>query len=94
MYSEREHLQQLITCFQQTAGKYEKLVSFTPIQIVIVPGNDQVKLVADALQAAGLDVRPILYPTVPAGSERLRIVLHAFNSMSELQGLLEVLESL
>jgi len=94
MYSEREHLQQLITCFQQTAGKYEKLVSFTPIQIVIVPGNDQVKLVADALQAAGLDVRPILYPTVPAGSERLRIVLHAFNSMSELQGLLAVLESL
>jgi len=92
MYSEREHLRQLITCFQQTTGKYEKLVSFTPIQIVIVPGNDQVKAVAGALQAGGLDVRPILYPTVPAGSERLRIVLHAFNSMNELQQLLQVLK--
>jgi 8-amino-7-oxononanoate synthase len=93
MYAERERLQQLITCFQQTTGKYEKLVSFTPIQIVIIPGNDQVKAVAGALQAAGLDVRPILYPTVPAGSERLRIVLHAFNSMNELQHLLQILAS-
>lgn len=85
MQKERTHLQQLITSFQQAPGKYEKLVSATPIQIVIIPGNDQVKAVANALQAAGLDVRPILYPTVPAGKERLRIVLHAFNSMDELQ---------
>ena len=92
MYAEREHLRQLIACFQQTTGKYEKLVSITPIQIVIIPGNDQVKAVAGALQAAGLDVRPILYPTVPAGSERLRIVLHAFNNMNELQQLLGVLK--
>lgn len=85
MHAERAHLQQLIHCFQQAGLRYEKLVSATPIQIVIIPGNDQVKQVAGALQAEGLDVRPILYPTVPAGKERLRIVLHAFNTIQELE---------
>jgi 8-amino-7-oxononanoate synthase len=91
MHAERAHLQQLINTFQQAKSGWEKGVSNTPIQIVIVPGNDPVKKVAGTLQAAGLDVRPILYPTVPAGKERLRIVLHAFNSMPELQQMLEVL---
>ncbi|WP_431209720.1 hypothetical protein ACQ86N_26760 [Puia sp. P3] len=51
---------------------------------MIIPGNDAVKRVAGVLQVAGLDVRPILSPTVPAGSERLRIVLHAFNTEEEI----------
>jgi 8-amino-7-oxononanoate synthase len=85
MFAERAHLQQLIHTFQQAAGHWEKLVSNTPIQIVIIPGNDRVKEVAGVLQATGLDVRAILYPTVPVGKERLRIVLHAFNTMQELQ---------
>jgi 8-amino-7-oxononanoate synthase len=93
MQTERAQLQQLIYTFQQAKGHWEKLVSDTPIQIVIIPGNDQVKKVAGALQAAGLDVRAILYPTVPAGKERLRIVLHAFNSMEELQQVMEGLKS-
>jgi len=95
MQEERAHLQQLINTFQHApiaiGSNWEKLVSFTPIQIVVIPGNDPVKKVAGALQAAGLDVRAILYPTVPAGKERLRIVLHAFNSMQELHKLLWVL---
>lgn len=93
MHAERAHLQQLINTFQQARGSWEKLISDTPIQIAIVPGNEPVKKVAAALQVAGLDVRAILYPTVPAGKERLRIVLHAFNSMQELQQLLGVLMS-
>jgi 8-amino-7-oxononanoate synthase len=95
MHAERAHLQQLIKTFQQApvGSDLEKLVSDTPIQIVIIPGNDRVKKVASALQAAGLDVRAILYPTVPAGKERLRIVLHAFNSMQELQQVIEGLKT-
>jgi 8-amino-7-oxononanoate synthase len=91
MHEERAHLQQLINTFQQATSNLEKLVSDTPIQIVIIPGNDRVKKVAGALQATGLDVRAILYPTVPAGKERLRIVLHAFNSMPELQQVINCL---
>lgn len=91
MHKERAHLQQLIDTFQQAPIAWEKLVSGTPIQIVIIPGNDPVKKVAGALQAAGLDVRAILYPTVPAGKERLRIVLHAFNTMEEVQQVMDTL---
>jgi 8-amino-7-oxononanoate synthase len=88
---ERQHLQQLIQYFQQAELKFEKLPSLTPIQIVIVPGNDAVKTIASQLQEAGFDIRPILYPTVPSGKERLRIVLHSFNTLNEVEQLVEIL---
>jgi 8-amino-7-oxononanoate synthase len=91
MNTERDHLQQLINLFQQEDCGYQKLISSTSIQVVIIPGNDPVKEVAATLQQAGMDVRPILYPTVPKGGERLRIVLHAFNSMQEVQQLTSLL---
>ena len=47
--------------------------------------------VAQALQGQQLDVRPILAPTVPAGSERLRMCVHAFNTESELTLLFDTL---
>lgn len=88
---ERKHLQQLIRYFQQSALKFEKLKSETSIQIVIVPGNDEVKKIASQLQEAGFDIRPILYPTVPEGKERLRIVLHAFNTINEIEQIVKIL---
>lgn len=91
MQAERNHLHQLVQHFQQAPLAYEKLPSSTPIQVVIIPGNDNVKEIARRLQSASLDVRPILYPTVPKGSERLRIVLHAFNTMEEVQKLQQLL---
>ena len=84
---ERQHLQRLIGRFQQASIRYQRLSSGTPIQVVIVPGNDAVKKLAEQIQSAGLDVRPILYPTVPRGGERLRIVLHSFNTIGELDRL-------
>ena len=91
MRAERQHLQDLIGRFQQTPLGFERLRSSTPIQAVIVPGNEAVRAVAEKLQAARLDVRPILYPTVPKGSERLRIVLHSFNTAEELDTLSNLL---
>ncbi|MGI8951630.1 MAG: aminotransferase class I/II-fold pyridoxal phosphate-dependent enzyme [Chitinophagaceae bacterium] len=93
LIDERKYLQKLIQQFQSAQINYEKLISETPIQIVIIPGNDEVKKAADNLQKNNLDVRPILYPTVPKGKERLRIVLHAFNTQSELQQLIEQLNN-
>lgn len=89
MKEERRHLARLIEQFQQAALPFERLISQTPIQGIIVPGNEAVKNLADRLQAEGLDVRPILSPTVPAGTERLRIVLHAFNTPAELARLIQ-----
>ena len=90
--AERDFLQKLIDRFQQASLGFEKLESRTPIQGVIVPGNEAVREVAARLKAAGLDVRPILYPTVPKGGERLRIVLHAFNTVEELDRLIALLK--
>jgi 8-amino-7-oxononanoate synthase len=92
MNEERTHLQRLIQLFQQTSIRYQKLISPSPIQAVVVPGNAAVKQVAQQLQQNGFDVRPILYPTVPKGAERLRIVLHAFNTTAQLQQLLALLQ--
>lgn len=92
MKKERALLASLIHTFQAARLSYEKLVSHTPIQVVIVPGNEAVKAVAAHLQEAGMDVRPILYPTVPKGGERLRIVLHAFNTEGEVTKLVKLLQ--
>lgn len=91
MNAERANLQALIGRLQGADLYFEKLVSSTPIQGVVAPGNQIIKSLAERLQAAGLDIRPILYPTVPKGSERLRIVLHAFNTMEEIDTLIGLL---
>jgi 8-amino-7-oxononanoate synthase len=93
MTRERNQLQQLIQQFQSQNIPFKKYNSDTPIQVVEVPGNETVRKVAALLQQHGLDVRPILYPTVPKGSERLRIVLHAYNTTEEVDKLCAVLSS-
>lgn len=89
----QQHLQQKINLFvtlSKQAG-IPILSSNTQIQGMIVPGNESVKKVAEKLQASGMDVRPILSPTVPKGKERLRICLHTFNSDAEIQNLITLL---
>lgn len=88
---EREQLQQLIARFREASPGFDRPDSLTPIQAVIVPGNTEVKKLSQQLQENELDVRPILYPTVPKGSERLRIVLHSFNTMDEVDQLIHCL---
>ncbi len=93
MEKERNHLKELINLFRNVNSKYKILASDTPIQIVIIPGNEEVKNVANTLQENNFDVRPILYPTVPKGAERLRIVMHSFNTFDEVKRLLEILNA-
>lgn len=91
MQAERLHLQHLISYFQAAPLPYRKLISYTPVQGVVVPGNSQARAAAIRLQESGFDVRPILYPTVPKGEERLRIILHAFNTEEEVEKLVRAL---
>lgn len=63
---------------------YPLLKSDSAIQCIILKNNDTARLIANTLQSAGLDVRPILSPTVAAGTERIRICLHSFNTLNEL----------
>ena len=67
--------------------------SDSPIQCLLISGNDRVKQAAGYLRSEGFDVRPILSPTVPQGKERLRICLHAFNTPNDIQRLTELLRA-
>ncbi len=66
----------------------------SPIIPLMVPGNVEAKNFANGLQAAGFDARAILAPTVATGTERIRIVLHSFNKVSEVQHLAKTIKKL
>ena len=89
--NEREKIKELIHIFQNAGIQYWVVKSETPIQIVIIPGNAQVKKIAENLQKNNFDIRPIMYPTVPKGQERLRIVLHSFNTVEEVEKMIKLL---
>lgn len=67
--------------------------SQTAIQTFFVPGNEAVRAVAQKVQEAGFAVKPIVYPTVPKGKERIRITLTANTSHTDIQTLIHTLES-
>lgn len=93
--------QYTIDDLQAKIGLYNTLMhgntvhnSTSAIQTIIVSGNYQTKLVAEKLQDTGLDVRPILSPTVAEGSERLRICLHSFNTNNEIEQLVNTIKQI
>jgi 8-amino-7-oxononanoate synthase len=68
--------------------------SKSAIQSAIVPGNKNVKRIAQQLQDRGFDVKAILSPTVPEGQERIRFCIHSYNSEKEINQILELLRDL
>ncbi|MCX8491311.1 MAG: 8-amino-7-oxononanoate synthase [Cyclobacteriaceae bacterium] len=71
---------------------HQKILSNSPIQSVLIKGNEEVKRLASYLQQHDLDCRAIRSPSVKSGSERIRICLHAYNTQSEIQKLIEALQ--
>ncbi|HAH55407.1 MAG TPA: 8-amino-7-oxononanoate synthase [Flavobacterium sp.] len=67
--------------------------SKSAIQSAIIPGNENVKKIANQLQDKGFDVKAILSPTVPEGQERLRFCLHSYNSAAEISEVLRLLST-
>lgn len=65
--------------------------SKSSIHSVIVSGNKNVKELAKKMADEGFDIRPILSPSVPKGSERLRFCLHSHNSEQEILDCLTIL---
>ncbi len=90
----REKLQALIARAQtQLPNRFgsRALVGEGPIQAVVFGNVDDARAAAERGHQAGYAVRAILSPTVPEGTERIRICLHAFNSDKEFDGVLEAL---
>ena len=62
-----------------------------PVFFTHRPGPEQVRQLAATVRAAGFDGRAIVAPTVPAGTERLRLIVHAFNTDAQIEGLAKAL---
>ncbi|MBB6612093.1 8-amino-7-oxononanoate synthase [Pontibacter sp. Tf4] len=91
---ERERVKQL------AAQLYEQLntikgIRCTPADSVILSvfteDAAQLKPLAQSLQQQGFDVRPVMSPTVPKGKERLRVIVHAYNTEEEIVGLVQAI---
>jgi 8-amino-7-oxononanoate synthase len=80
-------LQNNIRQFKQNinhGSSYPLIASDSAIQCLVLKSNDKAVTLAARIQSYGLDVRPILSPTVPQGTERIRICLHSFNTENEI----------
>ncbi|MDT3405229.1 aminotransferase class I/II-fold pyridoxal phosphate-dependent enzyme [Mucilaginibacter terrae] len=94
--SASEHINNLqanITHFNAQMGTHAAAYS-SAIKTIIVNGNLRTKRAAAHLQNTGLDVRPILSPTVAVGTERLRICLHSYNTPAQIDALVNALKYL
>jgi len=87
--AERKHLRLLIEHFRSLCSSLAlpAIDSNTPIQGIIVPTNERVMHVASLLQQQNFCCLAIRAPTVPSGSERIRIILHAHNSKQQVTDL-------
>ena len=92
--SRQEQLRGLIGLFQKRLKRLaaDWVESASPIQGIIIPGNGACVRMAEQLRRR-FQVLPIRSPTVPAGKERLRIILHAHNSLEQVDALMDTLEA-
>lgn len=91
---ERAALKENIQLFKENFTSQNLIESDSPIQCVVIGGNDECKSIAEDIQKANLDVRPILHPTVAEGSERIRICLHSYNLKEEIIQLCKLLNTM
>ena len=92
----RKKLHSAVANFEAAVGRNELVSSRliaggSWIQGVVIPGNFEVVKVCDEVRRRGYEGFPIRSPTVEKGGERVRIVLHEFNSEREIEGLVEAL---
>lgn len=92
---ERERLQQNIHHFKRRCdgSKIGLISSESAIQSVICGSNDAALRLTQALGDAGFEVRAVRSPTVKAGTERIRIILHSFNTAEQIDRLVEALSN-
>lgn len=61
----------------------------SPIQHQIIGDNFKVKNLTQDLINKGFNAFPVLSPTVPEGTERIRICLHSYNTYEEIKTFVE-----
>ena len=91
----RKKLTSLIEHFQKEAIGLQLpvLKSSTPIQAIMVPSNERVLGLSSYLKQNSYCCLPIRAPTVPIGSERIRIIIHAHNSEKEISDMCRLIKN-
>lgn len=88
--AERSALMQTITDFTEQFESHFPCTR-TPVQ-VFIPGNlERLKQLTLLAKEQNLALKPVYAPTVPEGQERLRIVLHSYNTKAEIDQLKRIL---
>ena len=67
--------------------------SMSPVQVVQFPVKENLYKAVQELKQQKINVYPILSPTVKEGEERLRITLHQFNSITEIDELARIIKN-
>ena len=90
MHSEREHIQHLQHILQgKNKTSQNNIIGGAGAIAGIRVGNPkETKMLAHKLRQNGFDVRAIVPPTVKTGTERIRICLHSYNTVEEVEALL------
>jgi len=65
----------------------------SPIQFVMVGSPVKAKELASRCQAQGFAVKAVVAPTVPAGMEGLRIIIHSYNTHTQIERLCKLLNT-
>ncbi len=97
--TERSRVQELSNYYQSLTPDLSVWAPFSgkqaqngsPIQAWQLPNPVALRNLAQRIQASGFDVRPVFSPTVRAGKERLRLVLHAYNTPTQVLELCNLL---
>lgn len=89
----RTQLHALVARFRDGAAArgLPLLPSATPIQPLSVPGAEACLIASAKLMQRGFWVAAIRHPTVPAGTERLRVTLSAAHAATQVDALLDAL---
>ena len=87
----RQKLQTNIQFFQSHCHGEAWGKSQTAIQTFFVSGNQALRAAAKKAQVAGFAVKPIVYPTVAKGQERIRITLNAGSQENDMLTLIQTL---
>lgn len=91
---DRTHQLLLDLCSQyQPAPGLLFVIAAKPRSPIIPLFTSDPRSLARHCQQRGFMIRPIVAPTVPTGSERVRICLHAGNTVKQVQGLVSAIES-
>jgi 8-amino-7-oxononanoate synthase len=91
-----QQLRDNIIRFKQEIGidqDHPLIYSDSAVQCILLNDNTKARELAAQIQQNGLDVRAILSPTVPRGSERVRICLHSYNTFNEINKLTSIINT-